>query len=192
MRPIGNTVYLMPPYAINDGEIDQLVDSTLATLKAVTGHEFRGRSPQCRACLTACRARSTRSTPSRCAAARQIAETACAPEQTLTLAGATARAPCSASAATTTSASPRTPHWPPRWAEGAALYGTGSGGSHLILGHSRAHALLEERLAGWMAPFIPEAQSLFFCTGYMANLAVLSALGGAEAVIFSSRSTTPR
>ena len=35
MRPIGNTVYLMPPYAINDGEIDQLVDSTLATLKAV-------------------------------------------------------------------------------------------------------------------------------------------------------------
>lgn len=35
MRPIGNTVYLMPPYAINDGEIDQLVDGTLATLKAV-------------------------------------------------------------------------------------------------------------------------------------------------------------
>ncbi|MGJ7536527.1 MULTISPECIES: adenosylmethionine--8-amino-7-oxononanoate transaminase [unclassified Variovorax] len=36
MRPIGNTVYLMPPYAINDSEIDQLVDGTLATLKAVT------------------------------------------------------------------------------------------------------------------------------------------------------------
>jgi adenosylmethionine---8-amino-7-oxononanoate aminotransferase len=35
MRPIGNTVYLMPPYAIDDGEIDQLVDGTLATLKAV-------------------------------------------------------------------------------------------------------------------------------------------------------------
>jgi 7-keto-8-aminopelargonate synthetase-like enzyme len=64
-------------------------------------------------------------------------------------------------------------------------YGTGSGGSHLILGHSRAHALLEDRLAAWMAPFIPEARSLFFCTGYMANLAVLSALGGADAVIFS-------
>jgi 8-amino-7-oxononanoate synthase len=70
-------------------------------------------------------------------------------------------------------------------AEGAARYGTGSGGSHLILGHSRAHAELEERLADWMAPHIPQAQSLFFCTGYMANLAVLSALGGAEAVIFS-------
>lgn len=35
MRPIGNTVYLMPPYAIDDGEIDQLVGGTLATLKAV-------------------------------------------------------------------------------------------------------------------------------------------------------------
>jgi len=34
MRPIGNTVYLMPPYAIGDGEIDTLVDGTLATLKA--------------------------------------------------------------------------------------------------------------------------------------------------------------
>ena len=34
MRPIGNTVYLMPPYAISDGEIDRLVDGTLATLKA--------------------------------------------------------------------------------------------------------------------------------------------------------------
>jgi adenosylmethionine-8-amino-7-oxononanoate aminotransferase len=34
MRPIGHTVYLMPPYAIADDEIDQLVDGTLATLKA--------------------------------------------------------------------------------------------------------------------------------------------------------------
>lgn len=34
MRPIGNTVYLMPPYAIGDGEIDLLVDGTLATLRA--------------------------------------------------------------------------------------------------------------------------------------------------------------
>ncbi|MET3916456.1 adenosylmethionine-8-amino-7-oxononanoate aminotransferase [Variovorax sp. OAS795] len=35
MRPIGATVYLMPPYAIGDGEIDLLVDATLATLQAV-------------------------------------------------------------------------------------------------------------------------------------------------------------
>jgi adenosylmethionine-8-amino-7-oxononanoate aminotransferase len=35
MRPIGATVYLMPPYVIDDGEIDLLVQGTLATLKAV-------------------------------------------------------------------------------------------------------------------------------------------------------------
>jgi len=35
MRPIGGTVYLMPPYAIADHEIDRLVESTLATLDAV-------------------------------------------------------------------------------------------------------------------------------------------------------------
>ncbi|BEP48995.1 MULTISPECIES: adenosylmethionine--8-amino-7-oxononanoate transaminase [Variovorax] len=35
MRPIGPTVYLMPPYAIGDDDIDRLVDGTLATLEAV-------------------------------------------------------------------------------------------------------------------------------------------------------------
>jgi len=38
MRPIGNTVYLMPPYVIGDDEIDHLVDGTLATLDAVAVH----------------------------------------------------------------------------------------------------------------------------------------------------------
>ncbi|MDH6169928.1 adenosylmethionine-8-amino-7-oxononanoate aminotransferase [Variovorax boronicumulans] len=38
MRPIGATVYLMPPYAIGDDEIDLLVDGTLATLQAVAVH----------------------------------------------------------------------------------------------------------------------------------------------------------
>jgi adenosylmethionine-8-amino-7-oxononanoate aminotransferase len=36
MRPIGSTVYLMPPYAIGDNEIDLLVDGTLATLRVVS------------------------------------------------------------------------------------------------------------------------------------------------------------
>ena len=34
MRPIGSTVYLMPPYVIGDAEIDRLVEGTLATLEA--------------------------------------------------------------------------------------------------------------------------------------------------------------
>ena len=116
---------------------------------------------------------------------RHVAETACAPQQTLTLAGATAPRTMLCFSSNDYLGLAAHPALADAWAEGAALYGTGSGGSHLILGHSRAHASLEEKLAGWMAPFIPEAQSLFFCTGYMANLAVLSALGGAEAAIFS-------
>src|SRR5207244_10763361 len=65
-------------------------------------------------------------------------------------------------------------------ADGARRFGAGSGASHLISGHSRAHALLEDELAGWMSPCIPEARVLSFCTGYMANLALLTALGDAS------------
>lgn len=72
-------------------------------------------------------------------------------------------------------------------AEGAVQFGAGSGASHLINGHSRAHALLEEDLAAWLAPCIPNADALTFCTGYMANLALLTALGDASATIFSDK-----
>ena len=69
-------------------------------------------------------------------------------------------------------------------AEGAHRYGAGSGASHLVSGHSLAHAQLEERLAQWLAPSIPHARALYFCTGYMANLAVLTALGATGATLF--------
>jgi 8-amino-7-oxononanoate synthase len=69
--------------------------------------------------------------------------------------------------------------------EGAGLYGAGSGASHLISGHSRAHALLEEQLADFLSPHLESADALYFSTGYMANLAVLTALGGKDAEIFS-------
>ncbi len=72
-------------------------------------------------------------------------------------------------------------------AEGARRYGAGSGASHLISGHSRAHALLEDELARWMAPCIPQARALAFCTGYMANLALLTALGDASATFFADK-----
>lgn len=71
--------------------------------------------------------------------------------------------------------------------DGARRYGAGSGASHLINGHSQAHAALEEDLAAWLAPCIPHAQALTFCTGYMANLALLTALGGASATIFADK-----
>jgi 8-amino-7-oxononanoate synthase len=69
--------------------------------------------------------------------------------------------------------------------DGAGRYGVGSGASHLISGHSRAHARLEERLAEFMAPHLDAARALYFCTGYMANLAVLTALAPEGAEIFS-------
>ncbi|MBC7414937.1 MAG: 8-amino-7-oxononanoate synthase [Herminiimonas sp.] len=69
--------------------------------------------------------------------------------------------------------------------EGAGLYGAGSGASHLISGHSRAHALLEDRLAEFLAPHLVLPRALTFSTGYMANLALLAALGGTDADIFS-------
>jgi 8-amino-7-oxononanoate synthase len=70
--------------------------------------------------------------------------------------------------------------------EGAEIYGAGSGASHLVSGHSRAHALLEERLAAFAAPHLVDARALYFCTGYMANLAALTALGShPDAMIFS-------
>ena len=70
-------------------------------------------------------------------------------------------------------------------ADGARRFGAGSGASHLVSGHTRPHATLEGELAAWMAPFIPDAQALYFCTGYMANLAVITALAGPGSTIFS-------
>jgi 8-amino-7-oxononanoate synthase len=70
--------------------------------------------------------------------------------------------------------------------EGAEIYGAGSGASHLVSGHSLAHALLEDRLAAFAAPHLVDARALYFCTGYMANLAALTALGSdPDAMIFS-------
>ncbi|HMV52761.1 MAG TPA: 8-amino-7-oxononanoate synthase [Rhodocyclaceae bacterium] len=67
--------------------------------------------------------------------------------------------------------------------EGAERYGIGSGASHLVSGHSRAHELLEARLAG----FVGMPRALGFCTGYMANLAVIPALLGRNDAVFADR-----
>ncbi len=67
-------------------------------------------------------------------------------------------------------------------AEAMRQYGFGSGGSHLVSGHSIAHTRLEGRMAALQAPHIPDADALFFCTGYMANLAVVSAMAQAGGI----------
>lgn len=72
--------------------------------------------------------------------------------------------------------------------DGVQKYGAGGGASHMISGHSQAHAELEQRLAQICAPFIPKAGALYFSSGYMANLALLSGLAAvnfSETEIFS-------
>jgi 8-amino-7-oxononanoate synthase len=60
--------------------------------------------------------------------------------------------------------------------EGLQLFGSGSGASHMISGHHRPHDDLEKALAKTQEAFIPEVRALFFSTGYMANLAAITAI----------------
>ena len=62
------------------------------------------------------------------------------------------------------------------WSEGAQKYGVGSGASHLISGHSIAHELLEKRLAAFQSHHLPKPRTLFFSTGYLANLTAITGL----------------
>lgn len=64
--------------------------------------------------------------------------------------------------------------------EGVLRYGAGSGASHLISGHGAAHEALEERLADFLAPHLVQSRALYLSTGYMANLAVLTALSAVD------------
>lgn len=72
-------------------------------------------------------------------------------------------------------------------AEGSHRWGAGSGASHLVSGHSLAHAELEQELARWLQPHIPAAQALLFCSGFMANLALMTALGDAQTTLLADK-----
>ena len=56
--------------------------------------------------------------------------------------------------------------------KGVKQYGVGSGASHLVSGHSKAHQDLEEALADYTG----QQRALLFSSGYSANLGVFSAL----------------
>ena len=58
--------------------------------------------------------------------------------------------------------------------QGIDHYGVGSGASHLISGHCKAHQLLEDQLA----EFTNRPRALLFSSGYAANLGVINALVG--------------
>ena len=70
--------------------------------------------------------------------------------------------------------------------EGAARYGVGAGASHLISGHFAPHDAIERELAAWIAP-CPSARALLFSTGYLANLAIVTALVGRGDAVFADK-----
>lgn len=67
--------------------------------------------------------------------------------------------------------------------EAISRYGVGSGASHMVTGHHREHDLLEQALA----EFTGRDRALVFSTGYMANMAVISALSGRKDAVFEDR-----
>ena len=66
---------------------------------------------------------------------------------------------------------------------GAQKWGVGGGASHLVIGHSTPHHELEEALAD----FTGRPRALLFSTGYMANLAAVTALVGRGDTVLEDR-----
>jgi len=70
--------------------------------------------------------------------------------------------------------------------DAARTWGAGAGASHLVVGHQRPHEALEQELAQFVAP-CAGARAIVFSSGYLANLAILSALAGRNDAIFADR-----
>src|SRR6218665_1963781 len=69
------------------------------------------------------------------------------------------------------------------WQTGAERWGVGGGASHLVIGHSAPHHELEEALAELSG----RPRALLFSTGYMANLAAVTALVGQGDTVLEDR-----
>ena len=67
--------------------------------------------------------------------------------------------------------------------QAADLYGTGSGASHLVSGHSVVHQKLEEQLAEYTG----RPRALLFSTGYMANIGAINALIGRRDLVLQDQ-----
>src|SRR5690606_37530414 len=61
-----------------------------------------------------------------------------------------------------------------------------AGASHLVCGHQSVHAFAESRLAAYVAP-CSDAQGLLMTSGYLANLAILTALARRGDEVFADR-----
>jgi 8-amino-7-oxononanoate synthase len=70
--------------------------------------------------------------------------------------------------------------------DAAMRWGVGAGASHLVCGHFAPHAALEADLAAFARP-CAGAAALTFSSGYLANLAILTALAARGDAIFADR-----
>jgi 8-amino-7-oxononanoate synthase len=70
--------------------------------------------------------------------------------------------------------------------DAALRWGVGAGASHLVGGHAAPHDALEQELAAFVAPCAC-ARALTFSSGYLANLAILTALCGHGDAVFADR-----
>jgi len=66
---------------------------------------------------------------------------------------------------------------------GIARWGVGGTASHLLSGHTRAHQQAEEHAAAWLG----FERTLLFSSGYLANLAIVTALAGRGASLYADR-----
>ncbi|MFI4924064.1 MAG: aminotransferase class I/II-fold pyridoxal phosphate-dependent enzyme [Vicinamibacteria bacterium] len=71
-------------------------------------------------------------------------------------------------------------------AAAALRWGVGSTASHLVCGHYAPHEALERELAGYVAP-CEGARAVTFSTGYLANLAIVSALADRETEVHADK-----
>jgi 8-amino-7-oxononanoate synthase len=67
--------------------------------------------------------------------------------------------------------------------DAAAIYGVGSGASHLVTGHGPEHQALEEALAAYTG----RQKALVYSTGYMANMGVIGTLADQTATIVADK-----
>ncbi len=67
--------------------------------------------------------------------------------------------------------------------EAIKRYGVGSGASHLVIGHHQEHEELERELAA----FTKRQRALVFSSGYMANMAVITALASKQSIVLQDR-----
>jgi 8-amino-7-oxononanoate synthase len=70
--------------------------------------------------------------------------------------------------------------------DGAARFGAGAGASHLVCGHQAPHDALEAALADFVRP-CEGARCVTMSSGYLANLAILTALADRGAEIFADK-----